>query len=375
MNITTHINSLGASREAQVLRELVSQMRDFTEEEPSDDLIGRIMNAVEQDKKTPQQPLYSSGSRFMKPWFGAAAVAALLILLFVLRFVSVPADENRSDFIRERWLADFQEKDGSWNPARHGGNAAYRPALTALSAMALQRSGDDFTAEVAAARNYLIRIQQADGSFGGSGRERFYNHSIVTYFLADSGRCDSDVLTKAVKVIRKRQTATGGWDYAEGSEGSTAITSWHVQALAAAEMAGVEGASESMRRGLRWLRDMTDRKGCIAYRKNSENKSDTLSALAGYTLLTAGAEILGLSDVGHRVVKAMTASAAADDRTVDLYRDCMKVRAFSAAGMEDDAFAIKKSMNIQNSEAPDDKWEKVGGRIYVASMHSLTGSY
>lgn len=132
-----------------------------------------------------------------------------------------------------------------------------------------------------------------------------YNQSIVTLVLAEAGDGSSEALKKAVDLIKSRQSVAGGWDYVDGSDGSAAITSWYIQALAAAGRAGVKECSISMRKGLRWLRGLADDRGHVSYNKSSPNGSDAIDALAGYVLLTAGAEFSGISDLGRRVVTAM----------------------------------------------------------------------
>ena len=372
MNIISHINQMQSVQEKESLGRLVDALRMQPEIEPSADLTGCIMSSIDGESGNRRQ--VPSGTRSFQPWFGAAAAAAAVIALLALRFMYSPSDGGGSTVAREQWLAECQEQDGSWNPARHGGSKAYQPALTALSALALHRSGAGYQSEVERARNYLMNIQQGDGSFGGKGRESMYNQSIVTFVLAETGDGSSEVLKKAVDVIKSRQSVAGGWDYVDGSEGSAAITSWHIQALAAAGRAGVKDSSISMRKGLRWLRGLADEGGRVAYNKSSAKCSDTINALAGYTLLTAGAEFPGVSDLGRRVVAAMKTDSA-DCADTDLYRDCMKVRALTAAGKTKDAAVLKNSVASVKVNAGIDQWEKVGGRLYVASLHSLASTY
>ncbi len=351
---------------------LVDALRMQPEIEPSADLAGRIMSSIEDESVRHQST--SSGMRGFQPWFGAAAAAAAVIALFTLRYVYSPSEGGGCPVAREQWLAECQEQDGSWNPARHGGSKAYQPALTALSALALHRSDAGYDSEVKRARNYLMQIQQPDGTFGGSGRESMYNQSIVTFVLAETGKGGSATLKKAVEMIKTRQSAAGGWDYVEDSEGSAAITSWYIQALAAAGRAGVEDGSVSMRKGLRWLRGLADEGGRVAYNKSSPKVSDTINALAGYALLTAGAEFPGVSDLGRRVVAAMKTEPV-EGGEANLYRDFVKMRALTAAGKMKDAVVLKHSVAALNTDAGVDQWEKVGGRLYVASMHSLARTY
>ena len=372
MNIFRHIDGLESTSEKKCLGELVSALSMYPEIEPSAELSGRIMSSIEQEPDHHHSS--DSGLRSFQPWFGAAAAAAAVIALLSLRYIYSPSEGGDGPVAREQWLAECQEQDGSWNPARHGGYKVYQPALTALSALALYRSGAGYESEVERACNYLMQIQQPDGSFGGSGRESMYNQSIVTFVLAETGAGSSATVKKAVDLIKSRQSVAGGWDYVEGSEGSAAITSWHIQALAAAGRAGVHDGSVSMRKGLRWLRGLADSSGRVTYNKRSPRGSETINALAGYALLSAGSNFPGVSDLGRRVVTAMK-TGPSEGGAVNLYRDCMKVRALTAAGKMKDATALKNRVAALSTDAGVDQWAKVGGRLYRASMRSLASTY
>ena len=382
------MDELGLTAEANPLRHLVERMSSRTEIEPSADLADRIMNAVDRESRMKETPFVQARSPGLKPWFGAAAAAAIVIALFFVRnavISNLPADSAGTG--QEQWLARCQEPDGSWSPARHGGSRVYRPALTALSALALHRAGDAYRDEVRRARDYLQGIQQPDGSFGGEGRERLYNQAITTFVLAETAS-DGDsleALRRATALITGSQGAEGGWDYMENSQGNAAITSWQIQALAAVERTfaaasrssgqnDLSAVNISMKKGLRWLRGMTDEGGRVAYNRGSTQLSETVGALTGHALLTAGAAFPELSEVGHRVVAALGTAQGANEGQ-DLYRDCMKVCALKVAGETAQADALKSRVAAASADAGGDQWGKVGGKLYVASIRSLTRTF
>lgn len=375
MNIFSHIDELGLNPEAAGLRDMVADLQSSPEIEPSAELTGRIMAAVAREGESPFRSIPREPA--FRPWFGAAAAAAAVLAVLTVRYMFAPQGAGECRVVaNEQWLAECQESDGSWNPARYNGAKAYQPALTALSALALHRSGAGYKAEVARARDWLMQIQKPDGSFGGSGRESLYNLAIVTLVLAETsdGAGSSAVLKRAVDVIKRNQSVVGGWDYVEGSEGNAAITSWQIEALAAARKAGVPDAGVSIRKGLRWLRDLSGTEGYVSYNKSSARGSETISALAGHALITAGADFPELSDLGRRVVASMDAAPRIESGD-NLYRDCMKVRALKAAGEEKNACKIKSRVAAAGSDAAKDQWGRVGGRLYMASMQSLTRTY
>jgi len=372
VNIFSHIEELGASPEAEAFRELTAGMRQQPEIEPSADLTRRIMRRIEREEERGS----AGKAPAFRPWFGAAAAAAVIAALFGLR-VLYPGAGGSCALNNEQWLAAAQETDGSWNPARHGGSREYRPALTALSALALHRSSKKFSAAVESACRYLAGIQQPDGSFGGSdGHEQLYNQAIVTYVLAETGGKNEGhtaVLQRAVACIGSAQSAEGGWDYAEDSQGNAAVTAWQVQALFSAKNSGIAAADIPMRRGLRWLRGAALSDGAVAYSRRSEQSSDTISALAGYALLTAGHDYPELSALGRQVVDAMTQTHSGG--ASNLYRDCMKLRALKAAGQAAGAEIVRTQMNAGITGSAGDQWGQVGGTLYLSSLQVLAASY
>jgi|GEM_PF-982909 len=380
MNVITHINQFENAKDVEAFKGLVQTLRSLPEIEPSAYLTQRIMNAVNDDGNSQKDDMFYRSSRnpSLKPWLGAAAAAAVVLALFVFRSVFITqmhvANSTLSD--NEEWLARFQEVDGSWNPARHGGAKVYQPALTALSALALYQAGSDYLPQVELACNYLQKIQQRNGTFGGEGRESFYNQAIVTFVLARTtvNATERDALQLACSAITTAQTVEGGWDYVPDSEGNAAITSWQIQALAAARDAGVPDLDVSIKKGLRWLRSVTDDRGAVSYKRDSRQMSDTVSALTAETLLTAGADFPELSTAGHRVVEALKNKCSSSENN-DLYRDCMSVRAFKSAGEIDTVALLKKRVFASASTADDDQWGKVGGRLYMKSLYSLTRTF
>ncbi|MFA7173438.1 MAG: prenyltransferase/squalene oxidase repeat-containing protein [Kiritimatiellia bacterium] len=373
MNISTHLDELGSSLEVKALRDLAACMLQRPEVEPSVTLLPRIMAQLDSGNRCCGRA--RTFAPVSKPWIGAAAAAAAVVMICVLYFFYPGA--GGCPLRNELWLANSQEEDGSWNPARFGGVPSYQPALTALAAWALHCSkGRRFSAAVERACQYLVSIQQADGSFGGIDRERFYNQAIVTYVLAEIryGNLNYDmILQKAVACIHSSQSVAGGWDYAVDSEGNAAVTAWQVQALLSAKNSGVAAADLPLRKGLRWLRGLTHPDGAVAYSKRAEQSSETINALTGYALITAGRDYPELFTLGLQVVSAMTRAQPAG--VSDLYRDCMKVRALKAAGRDARAQVLRTRMTDHALDSAEDQWGMVGGRLYLAAMQSLAHSY
>lgn len=365
MNLTAHLETLPPA-EARGLRAIAERLRQLPEREPSADLADRILRAVKAGRARP---------RFRPPtlWRAAAVlVAALTLVALYLRFgVPVSRDARADD--DARWIAAAQEPDGTWRPAHHGGAEAYRPALTALSALALDRTdARKYASRVGQACEALAALQNADGAFGGNGRERGYNHAMTTFALAalTSGRPGlKPVLERALSFTRASQTAEGGWDYEPGSEGNAALTSWQVRALAEARRIGFAEAEVPLRKGLRWLRGTLREDGHVTYHRGTRNPSECLDALTAYTLITAGGAYAGLADLGRQVAGRLSPDEPGG--IADCYRDYAKTLAFASAGASEQAARVFRQMTARHQAGARDQWEGVGGRLYTAALRCL----
>ena len=244
---------------------------------------------------------------------------------------------------------------------------------TALSALALDRASEGFAPQIQRACDALAALQGADGAFGGEGRARLYNHAITTFALATL--CPhhpalKPTLDRALAFVSVRQTPQGGWDYEPGSEGNAAVTAWQVRALACAEAQGFDAAKIPLRKGLRWLRSVARDDGSIAYHRDSTACSDGLTALAAYTLITAGKDFPGLQELGRHAAEALSA-APEKSAVADCYRDYAKVLAFDSVGANAQAETVRKQMHVQQQAAQPDQWAKVGGRLYTTALTAL----
>lgn len=373
MNIQAHLDELTLA-DAVAFRALAGRLRALPEREPSADLTERILAAVDAERKR-KPPRF----RVPSPWWGLAAAAAALAVAAFLFDSGVPsqgtgvatASDSASGLT---WLAANQEPDGTWSPSKHGGAEIYRPALTALSVLALDRDGkSEAAAQVDRACAALVAMQGADGTFGGSGRACLYNHAITAFALATlypKHPTLRPTLERALAFVAARQTAQGGWDYEPGSEGNAAITAWLVRALACASAQGFDAAKTPLRKGLRWLRDSARDDDSIVYHRDSTARSDGLTALAAYALITAGKEFPGLPELGRRVAGSLRV-ASETSRAADCYRDYAKVLAFESVGASTQAETVRQQMQASQKAAQPDQWGSVGGKLYTAAFAAL----
>lgn len=165
------------------------------------------------------------------------------------------------------WLAAAQERDGHWDPKRHGAGqerfvlgenrgAAGGQADTGITALALlafmgaghtHRDGP-YADNVARGLDYLRRSQGPNGNLGGRAElfAHMYCHSMATFAVSEACAMTGDaklrpVVTRAVEYSLAAQHPTdGGWRYRSGDTGDTSQLGWQLMALRSAELAGVE---------------------------------------------------------------------------------------------------------------------------------------
>ena len=125
-----------------------------------------------------------------------------------------------------------------------------------------------------------------------------------------------------------------------------------------------------LRKGLRWLRGSTREDGSVAYHRESATRSDSLTALAAYTLITAGGAFPGLPALGRRVADSLRAPSASEEGA-DCYRDYAKALALESAGAGVRAEAVRRQMVARQKAGCRDQWAPVGGRLYTTALSIL----
>ena len=227
------------------------------------------------------------------------------------------------------WLASRQCPDGTWSPSETGGNEAFRPALTALALMALQRHAPVRHADaIARAEQALVAMQTDDGAFGDSSPDRLYNHSFATYALLTLQNARGEGLTptlkRAIAFSLRSQNHFGAWDYAVQRPGNAALTVWQLAILVEAGKAGWRDDAGQMRRGLAWLRRL-GQGGYFDYREDLDRKytprsgSDTLTDMATATLLEAAGKYPEFRETAETAVASLQLAR----RRLDKGRDAL----------------------------------------------------
>ncbi len=161
-----------------------------------------------------------------------------------------------------RWLKKYQEEDGSWNGASGGGGGrggaggrGHQAAMTGMALLAFLAHGEtpaspEFGKTVEGAIRYLV---------DNSSWPTAYEWPIATYALAEAYGMTKipsirPVVERGLDRLISGQGPPGGWTYQldarDRNDGS--INGWCVQALKAAQMAGIErpGLEQAMKRAV-----------------------------------------------------------------------------------------------------------------------------
>lgn len=323
--------------------------------EPRADFTREILAAVAESQK-----------KVVRPQWHRWAAAALLI--FSLTSVSLwhrgttpatltsqdispaPSPPRADGSVREAldWFCRAQEADGSWSPARWGGDPRFEVALTALPMLAILSAPDEITPQRAAAiekaRHYLLSHCDDKGRFGPAFYGSSYSQSIATLALLSCYQQQPDaeiklVLHRAIDVIISQQQTTGCWGPGAAGQPDVTVTLWQVEALKAAHALGWEEVQPHLSLGNKWL---------------ALNGSAAVPSLD--TLRAGGAvDYFAVYFATTQLKKAGDASAL--DQLSSIRHALLRKQVQQGAE--------------SGSWTPDDRWATAGGRLYTTAMVSL----
>jgi squalene-hopene/tetraprenyl-beta-curcumene cyclase len=201
-----------------------------------------------------------------------------MVLLGLSRAQASDASAQRSTERRAlRWILDMQSSDGGWaafdkdnnweflsNVPFADHNAMLDPTCADITGRVLESLGafglDKSHPQVRRAVDYLVRTQQADGSwYGRWGVAYIYGTCFALRGLRAAGENDREVhVLRAGEWLRAIQNADGGWgescaSYDNGAftpgKSTPSQTAWAVLGL----MAGGDTNSLSLRQGIEYL--------------------------------------------------------------------------------------------------------------------------
>lgn len=374
----------------------VSALRAVPTRDPGADLTARILRAIpgEAARPTPVLRLAFTPARLAM----AASLAVLLGLYVYSRIGTHNAETaaqramalDRHTRAAADWIAGQQETDGTWQPSRTGGNDAYRPALTALSLLALQQQAPaHYAGAIQRGIVALVAMQTDEGAFCRTKGARLYNHAFASYALL--AMPPALARSPAVQTARERaiafslsmQNAQGGWDYDREGPGNTALTVWQIALLTQARAQGWQDSQGHLRRGLAWLQQQSNGHE-FGYRAPGVPASGqagiTLSAMATATLLDAARTYPALQPAADAAASLLRTLRAKQDATrEDYYRDYFLARVSTRMDDRQTLEEISERLSTQCVTTgkggarwlADDGWRTTGGDLYATTMAVL----
>ena len=207
------------------------------------------------------------------------------------------------------WLQSVQCPDGSWGTGKSRSMTARqeRARLTGLALLAFLAHGETPQSEKygrtvrRAIRCLLAWQDKASGRFcpfsktiGPHDDIGVYGHAIATYALAEAyGLTRSPMLKqpveRGIQAILDGQQEGGGWDHRYQHErwSDLSVTGWQVQALRAAQAAGIEPeqVGGALEKSAGFVRGMHEGGGRFFYRKGNKKPSGGLDYMTGVAVL------------------------------------------------------------------------------------------
>lgn len=319
------------------------------------------------------------------------------------------------------WLARHQAPDGRWwadgkaCPDESGcpadsreGIVLFDPGVSALALLALFAGGHTTSQGhhpqvVALGLRYLLSLQKPDGSIGYTTPTTIYNHAIATLALSEAYNASGDPalrepLERAVEFCVKAQNPNLGWKYGiKSGRNDSSVTAWMLQALSAAQRAGVDVPEEAFAGGLRWFDRATDSAGTVGYESpggggsvlpQEKDRPDLPAMTAASVLcqLLAG-ERVSKDDVrkGRKIVWQSPPSWGSRGDSVNYYYWYLGAQALAAFGKPTGETALWRSALVKTLLAEQETagcragswptagpWCLGGGRVYATAMGALS---
>jgi hypothetical protein len=330
-----------------------------------------------------------------------AATFAILLTL-VLTFTPCGAEELLPKHINAKtqhavktgldYLAKTQSQDGNWSNGQDG--SAYPTVMAALAGMAFLAHGDTpsrgpYADNIHRTELFLIGNARPSGlitSAAEADSRSMYGHGFSLLFLASVYGMETDprlrdtlkkVITNAIQLTARGQSAYGGWTYVPGAGDEGSVTVTQMQGLRAASNAGFNVPKGTVEGAVRYLERCKTPEGGIEYSLGSASGPRLpISAAAVATLYNAGEYDSKLADACLAYVwKQFNAQNGGWNVGTghDFYTQLYASQAFYQAGDKYwDAYFPKTRDGLLQMQQPDGSWAGDGiGPIYGTSIAAI----
>jgi hypothetical protein len=162
-----------------------------------------------------------------------------------------------------KWLAAQQKEDGGWEFDQ--GSKEERAAATGFALLAFLGAGETHKDRKAkhkdVVKDGLESLKKAcpvAGADAGKISTNAYTQGIATIALCEAYGMTKDAALlphaqAAVNFMQKSQGPNGSWGYSPGTNGDTSIVGWQLQALSAAQAAGLEVNANTLKKAVKFL--------------------------------------------------------------------------------------------------------------------------
>lgn len=395
------------ARERDSLGRVIDRVKGVPAEPCRRDLTADILARLPSDAWSPARPRDRKVVLF--PVLAKAAAILLAVAgLGALVFVGLPrggsraAASARPPLIALRgaldWLQKAQEQDGGWDAARWGAQKNYSVGVSALALMAFMGRDPDALRgphgeTVRRGIEYLVSRQDEQGLIGPRFTSATYNHGLATLAVLNACALESNATWKAaadraVRFICSVQTESGGWGYLRSGRlpPNTSASIWPLRALLRAEALGYRDIRPHIEQAFAWLRSTVNQDGLVGYVRPDEFPygPDTLTAAGAVCFLLDGGRS-GQSAV-EVMLSAVRRAAVEPSPAADFYRTYFVAEALGLAGEGSFPGTLasvgERLAALQHQTGPnagswdaDDRWGRVGGRVYSTAMAALALKY
>jgi hypothetical protein len=306
-----------------------------------------------------------------------------------------------------KWLADNQESDGRWNPARHGAGKELRvlgrdrfgagaqadTGISALALLAFLASGHTheeglYRENARRGLEFLLRSQAADGNLGGKASTYafMYCHAMATLALSEAyGMTGDRQLEGAVRravmyTVTAQNPTTGGWRYNAGDEGDTSQLGWQLMALKSADLAGIPMPAHTRQGAIRYLESVSSGRfgGLAAYRPvEAPSRPMTAEALACRHFLGIPPNSLTADEAVRYLMAEVPGEGEANFyywyyATLGLYQTQSEAWDQWNAALQRELLARQRnSGKLAGSWDTNTVWGGYGGRVYTTALATL----
>ncbi len=306
-----------------------------------------------------------------------------------------------------KWLADNQEPDGRWDPARHGAGKELRilgrdrfgagsdaeTGISALALLAFLASGHThqeglYRDNVRRGLEFLLQSQASDGNLGGRARTYafMYCHGMATFALSEAygmtadRRLESAVRRAVIYTITAQNPTTGGWRYHPGDEGDTSQLGWQLMALKSAELAGIPMPAHTRQGAIRYLESVSSGRfgGLAAYRPvELPSRPMTAEALACRHFLGVTADPRTTHEAAQYILASVPGEGDANFyywyyATLGLYQTQNDAWDQWNAALQRELLSRQQhSGELAGSWDPNTVWGGYGGRVYTTALATL----